>query len=89
MCVVVGAQVSGEHVVPTGFWSVCLILAVMCDGQVNMWIGNAVHGSSSGLHHDFHDNLYVTGPFWPWTGVPLQLRAVGVQVWGVGTTTVG
>lgn len=27
--------------------------------QVNMWMGNAAHGASSGLHHDFHDNLYL------------------------------
>jgi hypothetical protein len=26
---------------------------------INMWFGNSAHGSSSGLHHDFHDNLYV------------------------------
>ena len=27
--------------------------------QVNLWLGNARNGSSTGLHHDFHDNLYV------------------------------
>jgi hypothetical protein len=27
--------------------------------QVNLWIGRSTDGSSSGLHHDFHDNLYV------------------------------
>lgn len=26
--------------------------------QVNLWIGRSKDGSSSGLHHDFHDNLY-------------------------------
>ena len=26
---------------------------------INMWFGNSAQGSSSGLHHDFHDNLYV------------------------------
>ncbi|KAI0071519.1 Clavaminate synthase-like protein [Panus rudis PR-1116 ss-1] len=26
--------------------------------QVNLWIGKSKDGSSSGLHHDFHDNLY-------------------------------
>ncbi|KAG8844940.1 hypothetical protein FRB96_002775 [Tulasnella sp. 330] len=26
--------------------------------QVNLWIGRSSEGSSSGLHHDFHDNLY-------------------------------
>lgn len=25
----------------------------------NLWLGNSRDGSSSGLHHDFHDNLYV------------------------------
>jgi hypothetical protein len=27
--------------------------------NVNMWMGNNRSGSSSGLHHDFHDNLYL------------------------------
>ncbi|EIN14656.1 Clavaminate synthase-like protein [Punctularia strigosozonata HHB-11173 SS5] len=27
--------------------------------QSNLWIGNSPEGSSSGLHHDFHDNLYI------------------------------
>ncbi|GMH42361.1 hypothetical protein BSKO_10280 [Bryopsis sp. KO-2023] len=27
--------------------------------QINIWMGNARNGSSSGLHHDFHDNLYI------------------------------
>ncbi|RDX43373.1 Clavaminate synthase-like protein [Lentinus brumalis] len=26
--------------------------------QVNLWLGKSREGSSSGLHHDFHDNLY-------------------------------
>ncbi|KAI0753820.1 cupin-like domain-containing protein [Fomes fomentarius] len=26
--------------------------------QVNLWVGKSKDGSSSGLHHDFHDNLY-------------------------------
>lgn len=26
--------------------------------QVNLWLGKSQDGSSSGLHHDFHDNLY-------------------------------
>ncbi|KZT05153.1 Clavaminate synthase-like protein [Laetiporus sulphureus 93-53] len=26
--------------------------------QANLWIGKSKEGSSSGLHHDFHDNLY-------------------------------
>ncbi|ETM50114.1 hypothetical protein L914_05821 [Phytophthora nicotianae] len=27
--------------------------------NINMWMGNNKHGSSSGLHHDHHDNLYI------------------------------
>ncbi|MEW5304433.1 MAG: hypothetical protein WDW36_007044 [Sanguina aurantia] len=27
--------------------------------QINMWMGNSRSGASSGLHHDFHDNLYI------------------------------
>lgn len=27
--------------------------------QINLWMGVSESGSSSGLHHDFHDNLYV------------------------------
>ena len=27
--------------------------------SVNMWCGRSAQGSSSGLHHDFHDNVYV------------------------------
>lgn len=27
--------------------------------QCNLWIGNSKEGKSSGLHHDFHDNLYM------------------------------
>ncbi|KAH8093103.1 Clavaminate synthase-like protein [Cristinia sonorae] len=27
--------------------------------QVNLWLGKSKEGSSSGLHHDFHDNLYI------------------------------
>lgn len=26
---------------------------------INLWMGCSSNGSSSGLHHDFHDNLYV------------------------------
>ncbi|KAH9852873.1 Clavaminate synthase-like protein [Lenzites betulinus] len=26
--------------------------------QVNLWLGKSNEGSSSGLHHDFHDNIY-------------------------------
>jgi hypothetical protein len=27
--------------------------------QCNLWMGNGLSGKSSGLHHDFHDNLYM------------------------------
>lgn len=27
--------------------------------QMNIWIGRSSSGSSSGLHHDYHDNLYI------------------------------
>lgn len=35
----------------------------LCDNlllqSVNIWIGNSKEKSSSGLHHDFHDNIYL------------------------------
>ena len=27
--------------------------------NINLWMGNSQDGASSGLHHDYHDNLYV------------------------------
>ena len=27
--------------------------------SLNLWLGKSSTGSSSGLHHDYHDNLYV------------------------------
>ena len=27
--------------------------------NINMWVGNNTDGASSGLHHDYHDNLYI------------------------------
>jgi hypothetical protein len=27
--------------------------------NVNLWMGRSAAGSSSGMHHDFHDNLYI------------------------------
>ncbi len=27
--------------------------------NINLWMGNSKDGASSGLHHDYHDNLYV------------------------------
>lgn len=35
------------------------ILGNLIPQQVNIWIGNSADGTSSGLHHDFHDNLYL------------------------------
>lgn len=26
--------------------------------SINLWMGLSAQGTSSGLHHDFHDNLY-------------------------------
>ena len=27
--------------------------------NVNLWMGNSTQPSTSGLHHDYHDNLYI------------------------------
>lgn len=35
------------------------LLGNLVPQQVNIWIGNSADGTSSGLHHDFHDNLYL------------------------------
>jgi len=36
------------------------VLGNLIPSQYNLWMGNSpAEGSSSGLHHDFHDNLYV------------------------------
>ena len=35
------------------------LLGNLIPQQVNIWIGNSKDGTSSGLHHDFHDNLYL------------------------------
>lgn len=35
------------------------LLGNLVPQQVNVWIGSSKDGSSSGLHHDFHDNLYL------------------------------
>ena len=37
------------------------ILSGLVPSRINMWMGcsRAASGSSSGLHHDYHDNLYV------------------------------
>lgn len=34
------------------------LMGNLCLQQVNLWIGRSKDGSTSGLHHDFHDNLY-------------------------------
>jgi len=35
------------------------LLGSLIPHRVNLWMGCNKHGSSSGLHHDFHDNLYL------------------------------
>ncbi|KAG8461701.1 hypothetical protein KFE25_001319 [Diacronema lutheri] len=35
------------------------LLGRLVPQQLNMWMGSSAAPSSSGLHHDFHDNLYV------------------------------
>ena len=35
------------------------LLSSLVPHQVSLWQGHSNNGSSSGLHHDFHDNLYV------------------------------
>ena len=35
-----------------------LLLGNLVPMSYNLWIGRSTEGSSSGLHHDFHDNLY-------------------------------
>ena len=35
------------------------LLGNLVPQQVNLWVGNSANGTSSGLHHDFHDNLYL------------------------------
>lgn len=36
-----------------------LLMGQLVPQNINMWIGNSKEGSSSGLHHDYHDNLYI------------------------------
>ncbi|KAI0092375.1 cupin-like domain-containing protein [Irpex rosettiformis] len=38
--------------------SVPRIMGNLSPQQVNLWVGRSEEGSTSGLHHDFHDNLY-------------------------------
>ena len=35
------------------------ILRTLVPHRINLWVGRSADGASSGLHHDFHDNLYV------------------------------
>lgn len=35
------------------------LLGRLVPQQINLWMGCAPDGASSGLHHDFHDNLYI------------------------------
>lgn len=35
------------------------IMANLIPSNINLWMGNSKDGSSSGLHHDYHDNLYL------------------------------
>lgn len=35
------------------------LLGHLVPQNINIWMGNNKHGSSTGLHHDYHDNLYV------------------------------
>lgn len=35
------------------------LLQSLIPHQYNIWMGNSPDGASSGLHHDFHDNLYI------------------------------
>ncbi|KAF1318676.1 putative Ion channel, partial [Globisporangium splendens] len=35
------------------------LLGNLVPQNINIWMGNNMAGSSSGLHHDYHDNLYI------------------------------
>lgn len=35
------------------------LLGNLIPSNINVWMGNSPEGSCSGLHHDFHDNLYI------------------------------
>jgi hypothetical protein len=35
------------------------LLKTLCPSEYNLWFGNSRKEISSGLHHDFHDNLYI------------------------------
>ncbi len=44
---------------PTDFPAKPQLLGNLVLQQCNLWLGNSKEGKSSGLHHDFHDNLYI------------------------------
>ena len=35
------------------------VMGSLVTSSINLWVGCTQDGTSSGLHHDFHDNLYV------------------------------
>lgn len=35
------------------------LLPTLVPQQINLWMGRSREGTSSGLHHDYHDNIYV------------------------------
>lgn len=46
-----------------GGWSAMIMILLLSRNLVlhqhNLWMGHSSEGTSTGLHHDFHDNLYV------------------------------
>ena len=34
------------------------VMGALLPAALNLWMGRSTHGASSGLHHDWHDNLY-------------------------------
>ncbi|KAG8904543.1 hypothetical protein FRB99_001583 [Tulasnella sp. 403] len=49
---------SPTHRLTSDFPPVPRLMGNLVLEQVNLWIGRSEDGASSGLHHDFHDNLY-------------------------------
>jgi hypothetical protein len=47
------------NVLKDDFPLVPTIMGSLVPQNINLWMGNSVNGSSSGLHHDYHDNLYI------------------------------
>lgn len=48
-----------KHLVANGLPVKPEVMGNLVPQAVNLWMGCSQDGSSSGLHHDFHDNLYV------------------------------